>query len=64
MESGSAVASPVAEAAASEPEAVDYPQWHRIAQSVWHHHTVRLAKAALGHHFRDRDDVPSPGRAP
>ena len=53
----SARASPVAEAAASEPDAVEYPEGHWIAQSVWHGDAVRLATAALHHHFRDRDDV-------
>ena len=49
--------SPVAEAVASEPDAVEYPEGHWIAQSVWHGDAVRLATAALHHHFRDRDDV-------
>ncbi|MDE0103105.1 MAG: hypothetical protein OXN89_12055 [Bryobacterales bacterium] len=42
---------------ASEPDAVEYPERHWIAQSVWHRDAVGLAKAALEHHFRDRDDV-------
>ena len=50
-------ASPVAEAVAPEPDAVEYPEGHWIAQSVWHGDAVRLATAALHHHFRDRDDV-------
>ena len=49
--------SPLAEAVASEPDAVEYPEGHWIAQSVWHGDAVRLATAALHHHFRDRDDV-------
>ncbi len=49
--------SPVAEAVAPEPDAVEYPEGHWIAQSVWHGDAVRLATAALHHHFRDRDDV-------
>ena len=53
----SAKASPVAGTAASEPDAVEYPEGHWIAQSVWHGDAVRLATAALHHHFRDRDDV-------
>ena len=50
-------ASPVVEAVAPEPDAVEYPEGHWIAQSVWHGDAVRLATAALHHHFRDRDDV-------
>ncbi|MCY4597394.1 MAG: hypothetical protein OXC19_21655, partial [Bryobacterales bacterium] len=50
-------ASPVAEAVAPEPDAVEYPEGHWIAQSVWHGDAVRLATAALRHHFRDRDDA-------
>ncbi len=53
----SPVASPVAEAVASEPDAVEYPDRRWAAQSVWHGDAVRLATAALHHHFRDRDDV-------
>ncbi len=53
----SAVASPVAEVVAGEPDAVEYPEGHWIAQSVWHGEAVGLATAALQHHFRDRDDV-------
>ena len=39
----SSVASPVAGAVASEPDAVEYPERHWIAQSVWHEDGVRLA---------------------
>ena len=53
----SAVASPVAEAVVGEPDAVEYPEGHWIAQSVWHGDAVRLATEALHHQFRDRDDV-------
>lgn len=53
----SLVASPAAEAVASEPDAVEYPERHWIAQSVWHGDGVRLATAALHHHFNDRDNV-------
>ncbi|MXY67991.1 MAG: Uma2 family endonuclease [Acidobacteriia bacterium] len=53
----SAVASPVAEAAAAASDAVEYPEGHWIAQSVWHGDAVRLATAALHHKFRDHDDV-------
>ncbi len=38
-------------------EAVDYPERHWIAQSVWHGHAVRWATEALYQHFRDREDV-------
>ena len=51
------VASPVAEGVASEPDAVEYPEGHWIAQSVWHEDAVRLATTALDYHFRDRHDV-------
>ena len=47
-----AVASPAAEAAASAPGAVEYPERQWIAQSVGHGDAVRLATAALEHHFR------------
>ena len=53
----SAVAWPVAEVVAGEPDAVEYPEGHWIAQSVWHGEAVGLATAALQHHFSDRDDV-------
>jgi len=53
----SASTSPVAEAAASEPDAVEYPERQWIAQSVGHGDAVRLATAALEHHFRNRADV-------
>lgn len=52
-----AQASPVAEAVTPEPDAVEYPDRPWIAQSVRHGDAVGLAKAALHHHFRDRDDV-------
>ncbi len=52
-----AVASSVAEVVASEPDAVEYPERRWAAQSVWHGDAVRLAMAALHHHFRDREDV-------
>ena len=53
----SAVAPSAAAAAAREPDAVEYPEGHWIAQSVWHGDAVRLATAALHNHFRDREDV-------
>ena len=47
----------MAEVVAGEPDAVEYPEGHWIAQSIWHGEAVGLATAALPHHFRDRDDV-------
>ena len=40
-----------------EPNAVEYPERHWIAQSVWHGEAVLLATAALRNRFRDRRDV-------
>ena len=52
------IAAPSAAAAAArEPDDVEYPEGHWIAQSVWHGDAVRLATAALRNHFRDREDV-------
>ena len=42
---------------ASEPDAVECPDRHWIAQSVWHGDGVRLTTAALRHHFNDRDNL-------
>ena len=53
----SAETSPVAEAAASEPDAVEYPERQWIAQSVGHGDAVRLATTGLEHHFRNLADV-------
>ena len=53
----STVASPVAEAAQTEPEAIEYPERQWIAQSVWHGDAIRLATNALRSCFRDRADV-------
>ena len=53
----SAAASPLVKPTAGEPDAVEYPERHWIAQSVWHGDAVRLATAAFRHHFRDCDDV-------
>ena len=53
----SAVDLAVAEAVASEPETVEYPEGHWIAQSVWHGDAVRLATAALHNHFANRDEA-------
>ena len=53
----SSVASPVAEAATSEPDAVEYPERQWIAQSVWQGDAVLMATAALQNHFRDHEDV-------
>ncbi|MDE0105195.1 MAG: Uma2 family endonuclease [Bryobacterales bacterium] len=52
-----AVAAPIPEAVASDPDAVEYPEGHWVAQSVWHGVSVRLATDALVHHFRGREDV-------
>ena len=52
-----AVASSTAGAAAREPEAVEYPEGHWIAQSLWHGDAVGQAREALRHHFRDRENV-------
>ncbi len=52
-----AVVFPAAEAAAREPDTVEYPERQWIAQSVWHGDVVRQATDALGNHFRDREDV-------
>ena len=53
----SAAAAPVAESAASAPDAVEYPERQWIAQSVAHGYAVRLGTVALDQHFRDREDV-------
>ena len=53
----SVAASPVAEVVAREPDAVEYPERHWIAQSVAHGYAVRLATVALDQRFRDREDV-------
>ena len=50
-------ASAAAEAASPEPDAVEYPEGHWIAQSVWHGDAVRQATVALLSHFRQREDV-------
>ena len=52
-----AAAPSAAEEASREPDDVEYPEGHWIAQSVWHGDAVRLATAALHNHFRDREDV-------
>ena len=46
-----------AEAASHEPDDIEYPEGHWIAQSVWHGDAVMQAATALRHHFRSRDDV-------
>ena len=53
----SAAASPVAEAVAPEPDAVEYPDRLWVAQSTWHGEAVRLAATALDQHFQARADV-------
>ena len=52
-----AAASSAVGAAPRQPDAVEYPEGHWIAQSVWHGDAVGQARAALRHHFRDREDV-------
>ena len=52
-----ALTSPGAAPAALETDDVEYPEGHWIAQSLWHGDAVRLAAAALDHHFRERPDV-------
>ena len=48
---------PAAPAAAPEPEDIEYPEGHWIAQSVAHGVAVRQAAAALDLHFAEREDV-------
>ena len=43
--------------ATREPDGVEYPEGHWIAQSVWHGVAVGQATAALRNHFRRREDV-------
>jgi len=50
-------ASPVTEAAAAEPDEVEYLERHWIAQSVSHGYAGRLATTAFDQRFRQRDDV-------
>ncbi|MDE0103427.1 MAG: Uma2 family endonuclease [Bryobacterales bacterium] len=57
MVSSSTEYSSLAEVAASEPDAVDYPDRNWTAPSLWHGDAVAMAKSALGHQFRERDDV-------
>ena len=52
-----ATASTATEAASREADAVEYPEGHWIAQSVWHGDAVRQATVALLSHFRQREDV-------
>ena len=48
---------PAAPAAAAEPDDIEYPEGHWIAQSVAHGVAVRQAAAALDLHFAEREDV-------
>ena len=50
-------ASAAAEGASGTADAVEYPERHWIAQSVWHGVAVTRATTALWNHFSDRDDV-------
>ena len=52
-----AAASSAVGAAPRHSDAVEYPEGHWIAQSVWHGDAVGQAREALRHHFRDREDV-------
>ena len=52
-----ALTSPAASAVAPEPDEVEYPEGHWIAQSVGHGDAVLQAAAALRNHFRERPDV-------
>ncbi len=47
----------VTEAAAADPDDVEYPEGHWVAQSVSHGDAVGQATTALRHLFRDRVDV-------
>ena len=53
----SALSSPARATAAREPDDVEYPEGHWIAQSVAHGVAVRQAATALDLHFRQRQDV-------
>ena len=52
-----ALTSPRATAVAPEPDEVEYPEAHWIAQSVGHGDAVRQAATALDYYFRERADV-------
>ena len=52
-----ALTSPGATAVAPEPDDVEYPEGHWIAQSVGHGDAVRQAATALDYFFRERADV-------
>ena len=52
-----ALTSPAAATAVPEPDDVEYPEGHWIAQSLWHGDAVRQAATALDHHFRERQDT-------
>ena len=52
-----ALTSPAAPAVAPEPDEVEYPEGHWIAQSVGHGDAVRQAATALDYYFRERADV-------
>ena len=53
----SALTSPAATAVAPEPDEVEYPEGHWIAQSVGHGDAVRQAATALDYYFQERADV-------
>ena len=52
-----ALTSPAATAVAPEPDEVEYPEGHWIAQSVGHGDAVRQAATALDYYFGERADV-------
>ena len=52
-----ALTAPAATALAPEPDEVEYPEGHWIAQSVGHGDAVRQAATALDYYFRERADV-------
>ena len=52
-----ALTSPAAAAVAPEPDEVEYPEGHWIAQSVGHGDAVRQAATALDYYFRERADT-------
>ena len=52
-----ALTSPGATAVAPEPDEIEYPEGHWIAQSVGHGDAVRQAATALDYYFGERTDV-------
>ena len=52
-----ALRSPATAATAPEPDEVEYPEGHWVAQSVSHGVAVRQAATALDFHFQEREEV-------